>query len=103
MAKSKSKSTRRPTPKPKAGTRPTGQSDVLERIATALERLAPERATLPDLGTADAFVWYPDGRLAPVARVKAPGAQSERHPKLGAGRKVELPRHDTENLKGLLV
>jgi len=69
MAKSKSKLSRRSTPKPKTGARSAGQSDVLERIATALERLAPQRATLPDLRIADAFVWYPDGRLAPVAHV----------------------------------
>ena len=69
MAKSRSKSSRRSRSKRKAGARPSGQADVLERIATALERLAPQRATLPDLGGADAFVWHPDGRLAPVARV----------------------------------
>ena len=45
-------------------------SDPLERIADALERLAPPRATLPDLTSADAFIWQtgPD-RLDPVARV----------------------------------
>src|SRR4029078_7132723 len=69
MAKSKSKSPRRSAPKPKTGTRPAGQSDVLERIAVALERLAPQHAALPDLPAADAFVWHPDGRLTPVARV----------------------------------
>jgi predicted AAA+ superfamily ATPase len=69
MAKSKSRSPRRPTPKPKGGARPADRCDVLERIATALERLAPQRAALPDLGAADAFVWHPDGRLTPVARV----------------------------------
>jgi hypothetical protein len=69
MAKSKSKSPRRSAPKPKTGTRPAGQSDVLERIAVALERLAPRHSALPDLKAADAFVWYPDGRLAPVAHV----------------------------------
>ncbi|HEY6861898.1 MAG TPA: DUF815 domain-containing protein, partial [Pseudolabrys sp.] len=69
MARPKSKSSRRSTPKRKADAQPPGQADVLERIATALERLAPQRATLPDLGGADAFVWHPDGRLAPVARV----------------------------------
>jgi predicted AAA+ superfamily ATPase len=31
--------------------------------------LAPKRATLPDLTSADAFIWHPDGRLAPVSRV----------------------------------
>ena len=69
MAKSKSKSPRRSAPKPKTGTRPAGQSDVLEQIAVALERLAPQHAALPDLTAADAFVWHPDGRLTPVARV----------------------------------
>ena len=69
MAKSKSRSSRRSTPKPKAATRPSGQGDVFERIADALERLSPQRKTLPDLSAADAFVWHPDGRLAPVARV----------------------------------
>src|SRR6185295_15356849 len=68
MAKSKSRSPRRSAPKPKA-TQPSGPGDVFERIADALERLSPQRKTLPDLSAADAFVWYPDGRLAPVPRV----------------------------------
>ena len=43
---------------------------MLDRIAAALERLAPQRARLPDFAAADAYVWHPDGRrLAPVARV----------------------------------
>jgi len=68
MAKSTSKSKAKSAPKPakpKAG----GQADVLERIASALERLAPRRAVLPDLNVADAFIWHPDGRLAPVPHV----------------------------------
>ena len=69
MAKSKSKLPRRSSPKPKAGVRPAGQADVLERIAVALERLAPQRTTLPDLSAADAFVWHPDGRLVPIPHV----------------------------------
>ncbi len=41
-----------------------------ERIAAALERLAPPAPAAPDFAAADAFVWHPDGRrLAPVARV----------------------------------
>src|SRR5579884_1467153 len=45
-------------------------TDVLERIANALDRLAPQPLTLPDFAEADAFVWHPDGRrLAPVPRV----------------------------------
>ena len=43
---------------------------VLERIADALERLAPVRAPAQDLSVADAYVWHAEGeRLAPVARV----------------------------------
>jgi predicted AAA+ superfamily ATPase len=43
---------------------------LLERIAEALERLAPPTPPAPDFGAADAFVWHADeGRLAPVARV----------------------------------
>ncbi|MGB9261619.1 MAG: DUF815 domain-containing protein, partial [Pseudolabrys sp.] len=69
MAKSKFRSLRRSTSKAKATSRPAAQADVLERIASALERLSPQRKALPDLSAADAFVWYPDGRLAPVPRV----------------------------------
>ena len=44
--------------------------DVLERIAAALERLAPPKPIAPDFLGAEAFVWHPDGRrLAPVARI----------------------------------
>jgi predicted AAA+ superfamily ATPase len=44
--------------------------DVLQRIATALERLAPPPPRAPDFSIADAFIWYPDARrLAPVPRV----------------------------------
>ncbi len=45
-------------------------SDPLERIAAALERMAPAPLEAPDFAAADAFVWHvePD-RLEPVARV----------------------------------
>ena len=45
-------------------------TDPLERIAEALERLAPAPAAAPDFAAAEAFVWHtgPD-RLMPVARV----------------------------------
>ena len=45
-------------------------SDPLERIATALERLAPAPLAAPDFDTADAFVWHvnPD-HLQPVPEV----------------------------------
>src|SRR5262245_42621516 len=69
MAKSKSKSSRGSAPKPKGSARPARQPDTLERIAVALERLAPQRTALADLTAADAFIWHPDGRLAPVAHV----------------------------------
>ena len=59
------KSSARPAAKPKGALGP----DVLERIADALERLAPAARVLPDLSAADAFIWHPDGRLAPVPRV----------------------------------
>ncbi|HEY9079857.1 ATP-binding protein [Magnetovibrio sp.] len=43
---------------------------VLERIADALERLAPAPRAAQDLNAADAYVWHADGeRLAPVERV----------------------------------
>src|SRR5215210_9436603 len=45
-------------------------TEVLERIAAALERLAPPPPAAPDLEAADAFIWHPQGaRLAPVRRV----------------------------------
>ena len=47
-----------------------------ERIATALEAIAghlsaasPASGTAHSFGSADAFVWHPDGRLSPVPRV----------------------------------
>ena len=67
MAKKKSKSQSSSKHKSDAG---AGNAEVLARIAGALERLAPQRASAPDLAGADAFVWQPDGRrLAPVKQV----------------------------------
>ncbi len=43
--------------------------ELLERIAGALDRLAPPPKILPNLDVADAFVWLPDGKLSPVPRV----------------------------------
>jgi len=43
--------------------------ELLERIASALDRLAPPAKILPNLDVADAFVWHPDGTLSPVPRV----------------------------------
>jgi uncharacterized protein len=44
--------------------------EVLKRIADALDRLAPPARGAVDLGSADAFIWHPDGSgLIPVPRV----------------------------------
>ena len=44
--------------------------EAAQRIADALDRLAPPPPPAPDLTLADAFVWQPDGRaLRAVARV----------------------------------
>ena len=67
MAKSKS------TSKKPAGKRPANagaSSASLERIAAALERLAPPASATPDFAATDAFVWHPEGlRLVPIERV----------------------------------
>ena len=42
---------------------------ALEAIASHLSAAAPARGALKSFATADAFVWHPDGRLAPVPRV----------------------------------
>jgi hypothetical protein len=45
-------------------------NECLERIASALERLAPPAVPAIDFTSADAYVWQPDGdRLAPVPAV----------------------------------
>src|SRR5579863_6378143 len=44
-----------------------GAEEVLERIAGALERLAPRPPSAPDFSAAEAFVWHPEERgLDPV-------------------------------------
>jgi predicted AAA+ superfamily ATPase len=46
------------------------ESELLSRIADALERIAPPAGAPPDFSAADAFVWHPGGsRLNPVTRV----------------------------------
>ena len=66
IRKSSSAASRRP-PTPSQ----TGGSDrTFERIAAALERLAPGAPAAPLFAAADAFSWHPDERrLVPVARV----------------------------------
>jgi predicted AAA+ superfamily ATPase len=56
--------------------RPAAAAGIEERIAIALEAIAagmaaaaPKPSSADSLGRADAFVWHPDGRLAPVPRV----------------------------------
>jgi uncharacterized protein len=46
-----------------------GPDGAAERIAGALERLAPATRAAPDFTSADAFSWHPDGRLVPVPKV----------------------------------
>src|SRR5437588_12783535 len=54
----------------RAAPQPAGSADSLERIAAALERLAPTALGPPAFGAADAFSWHPDRRqLVPVAHV----------------------------------
>src|SRR3974390_574710 len=67
MVKSISKPPRKSKSKAAKG---GGNSEARARIAHALERLAPQRGSMPDLDSAEAFVWHPDGRrLAPVKHV----------------------------------
>jgi predicted AAA+ superfamily ATPase len=85
MSKKPGKSASRPAKKLKTQATPlriakpsaaaSGQ-DAAERIAVALETIAAHLAAAAPasdggeaLRKADAFVWHPDGRLAPVARV----------------------------------
>jgi predicted AAA+ superfamily ATPase len=85
MPKKATKTTTRPSPKvasrrlaKTATKRPARRSGdtTAERIAAALESIAihlsaasPKGAGRESFGSADAFVWHPDGRLSPVPRV----------------------------------
>ena len=52
------------------GMKAQGMTGALDRIAAALERLAPAPAAAPDFAAAEAFAWHPDpDRLVPVAEV----------------------------------
>src|SRR4051794_41095361 len=55
---------------------PPSDSDSADRIARALEAIAaglsaasPKASSADVLASADAFIWHPNGRLAPVPRV----------------------------------
>jgi predicted AAA+ superfamily ATPase len=71
--KGASKVSAKPPRKAPAGGLSGGDADVLARIADALERLAPPRPAAPDLSVADAYVWQPNGTLAPVPHVNRVG------------------------------
>src|SRR3984957_7652020 len=67
-----------PKSKPAATKRPpaSAEHDMPERIANALEAIAahlsaaaPAPPAVDSFGSADAFVWHPNGRLSPVPRV----------------------------------
>jgi predicted AAA+ superfamily ATPase len=63
------KRVKKPQRKGKSKALPMPVPDAAERIAAALERLAPTVPARPDFEAADAFVWHPPGRLAPISRV----------------------------------
>ena len=56
--------------RPRISSESASSQPTLERIAAALERLAPGAVAAPRFAAADAFSWHPDGRrLMPVAKV----------------------------------
>jgi uncharacterized protein len=70
MAKRVRKRPSRTPARPRISSESAPSQPTLERIAVALERLAPDAADPPRFAAADAFSWHPDGRrLVPVAKV----------------------------------
>ena len=70
MAKRVKKPPSKPALPPRPATAPDDLQGAFERIAAALERLAPGAPAAPPFAAADAFSWHPDARrLVPVARV----------------------------------
>jgi predicted AAA+ superfamily ATPase len=70
MAKRRQNTPAQPASPPRMPTQSAALERTLERVAAALERLAPTARTPLQLSTADAFSWHPDGRrLVPVPRV----------------------------------
>jgi predicted AAA+ superfamily ATPase len=66
--KSKPAATKRPV----TAARPAAEERIaraLEAIAAHLSAASPASDTASSFGSADAFVWHPNGRLAPVPRV----------------------------------
>ncbi len=66
--KSQATATKRPAAAPKDDTAER-IADALESIAAHLSASAPAAHASHSFSSADAFVWHPDGRLAPVPRV----------------------------------
>src|SRR5262245_24570135 len=70
MAKRVRKPPSTPSSRQRISVQSAGSDGAFERIAGALERLAPGAPEAPRFAAADAFSWHPDGRrLAPVANV----------------------------------
>jgi predicted AAA+ superfamily ATPase len=69
MAKAKSKTRQKSAGRPAKAKPSPADATVLDRIAEALDRLAPQPPARPDFAATDAFVWHPEGALAPVAHV----------------------------------
>ena len=67
-AKSGSAAAKRPSSSPGEGANDR-IAGALERIAAHLSATSPAPDALDSLAKADAFVWHPNGRLAPVPRV----------------------------------
>src|SRR5437868_7515963 len=67
FAKSASAAAKRPSSSPKDGTQRIARA--LESIAAHLSAGSPAPDALDSFAAADAFVWHPNGRLAPVPRV----------------------------------
>ena len=67
-AKSASAATNRPAASPKHGAEER-IARALEAIAAHLSAASPPPDATDSFGGADAFVWHPNGRLAPVPRV----------------------------------
>jgi predicted AAA+ superfamily ATPase len=70
MARRVKKSASKPSRHPRISKQSAGPEGIWERVAAALERLAPGAPAAPHFAEADAFSWHPDRRqLVPVARV----------------------------------
>jgi predicted AAA+ superfamily ATPase len=70
MAKRVKKSASKPSRQPRISKQSAGPEGIWQRVAAALERLAPGAPAAPHFAAADAFSWHPDERqLVPVARV----------------------------------